>query len=80
METEQAVSEFDYANKVFDLLINQMQPGSEFVLIEKVRPENRVAFIETVKLFIDCDYGRHLGGFYIEFSNDYSKIKKFNYF
>lgn len=33
-------------------------------------------FIEVIKDFIDYDNGRHLG-FYIEFNNDYTKIKKF---
>lgn len=80
MEVEKEIDELDYANKVFALLIYEMKDGDVFMINQKVHPDNRVKFIETVKLFIECDYGRHLGGYYIEFSNDYSKIKKFNYF
>lgn len=79
METAEELENVDYANRVFKLII-EMKPGDTFSINEKVHPKNRVKFIDTVKLFIECDYGRHLGGYYIEFSNDYSKIKKFNYF
>lgn len=79
METLNEINEVDYANRVFKLIID-LKAGETFSINEKVHPKNRVRFIETVKLFIECDYGRHLGNYYVEFSNDYSKIKKFNYF
>lgn len=80
MEVDKEIDELDYANKVFALLINEMKPGDVFIINQKVHPDNRVRFIETVKLFIECDYGRHLGGYFIEFSSDYDKIRKVNYF
>lgn len=79
MDAATQIDEVDYANRVFKLII-EMQPGAHFSIIEKVHPDNRVLFIETVKLFIECDYGRHLGGYYIEFSSDYEQIRKQNYF
>lgn len=80
MQLQEEIDEIDYSNKVFSLLINKMQPGDNFVISENVHPDNRARFIQTVKLFIECDYGRHLGGYYIEFNNDYSKIRKLKYF
>lgn len=51
---------------------------AEINIQEQVKPENREQFIETVKLFIDFDYGRK-DGFYLEFSNDYTKCRKLPY-
>lgn len=79
METPAEIDNVDYANKVFKLIID-MKAGQIFSITENVRPDNRVRFIETVKLFIECDYGRHLGGYYIEFDSAYSKIRKQKYF
>lgn len=79
METTVEIGDIDYSNKVFKLIID-MKPGESFIINLNVHPKNRVRFIETVKLFIECDYGRHLGGYYIEFNSDYSKIRKQNYF
>lgn len=72
--------ELEYADKVFKLLISDMRHGQEFDIIKHVQEHNRETFIETVKLFIQSDYGRHLGNFYIEFNNTYTKLRKLNYF
>lgn len=50
----------------------------EYLIEEKVSEENRPAFIEIVKEYIRYDFGRAFG-FYIEFSNDYKKIRKVKY-
>lgn len=59
--------------KLYDLV-----PYEPYELAKNVRPENMPVFIATVKRFIDADYGRPLG-FYIEFDDSYSFIKKKNY-
>ena len=51
----------------------EMDPGSDFIIAEKVRPENIEAFIQEVKDFIDLDYTKE---YYIEFSSDYKKVRK----
>ncbi len=66
--------EITYQDKVYDMIL-KMEMGEVFVTAEKVAPDNREKFINIVKSFIDADNGRHLG-FYMTFSNDYSKIKK----
>jgi hypothetical protein len=63
----------DYNDKVWGLLIS-MNVGDEFNIIEKVAPERRQKFIEIVKGYIDHDCSDLT---YIEFNNEYTKIKKY---
>ena len=63
----------DYNDKVWGLLIS-MNVGDEFNIIEKVAPERRKKFIEIVKGYIDHDCSDLT---YIEFNNEYTKIKKY---
>ena len=63
----------DYNDKVWGLLIS-MNVGDEFNIIEKVAPERRQNFIEIVKNYIDHDFSDLT---YIEFNNEYTKIKKY---
>jgi hypothetical protein len=63
----------DYNDKVWGLLIS-MNVGDEFNIIEKVAPERRQNFIEIVKSYIDHDCSDLT---YIEFNNEYTKIKKY---
>lgn len=56
----------------------QMPIKGEILIEQMVRPENRKHFEDVVKLFIDFDYGRK-HGFYLEFSNDYTKVRKLQY-
>ena len=63
----------DYNDKVWGLLIS-MNVGDEFNIIEKVAPERRQKFIEIVKSYIDHDCSDLT---YIEFNNEYTKIKKY---
>ena len=63
----------DYNDKVWGLLIS-MNVGDEFNIIEKVAPERRQKFIEIVKSYIDHDCSDVT---YIEFNNEYTKIKKY---
>jgi hypothetical protein len=63
----------DYNDKVWGLLIS-MNVGDEFNIIEKVAPERRQKFIEIVKNYIDHDCSDLT---YIEFNNEYTKIKKY---
>jgi hypothetical protein len=63
----------DYNDKVWGLLIS-MNVGDEFNIIEKVAPDRRQKFIEIVKGYIDHDCSDLT---YIEFNNDYIKIKKY---
>jgi hypothetical protein len=58
---------------VWGLLIS-MNVGDEFNIIEKVAPERRQKFIEIVKSYIDHDCSDLT---YIEFNNEYTKIKKY---
>lgn len=64
-------------DKIFSRLYD-MEPYKPYEIAKKVSQENIPVFIATVKRFIDADYGRHLG-FYIEFDDTYSFIKKKNY-
>lgn len=63
----------DYELKVWGLL-NIIEVGDEFNIIEKVAPERRQKFIEIVKNYIDHDCSDLT---YIEFNNEYTKIKKY---
>ena len=63
----------DYNDKVWGLLIS-MNVGDEFNIIEKVAPERRQKFIEIVKGYIDHECSDDT---YIEFNNEYTKIKKY---
>ena len=63
----------DYNDKVWGLLIS-MNVGDEFNIIEKVAPERRQKFIEIVKNYIDHESSDDT---YIEFNNEYTKIKKY---
>ena len=63
----------DYKAKVWGLLIS-MNVSDEFNIIDKVAPERREKFIEIVKNFIDHDCSDLT---YIEFNNEYTKIKKY---
>lgn len=63
----------DYNDKVWGLLIS-MNVGDEFNIIEKVAPDRRQKFIEIVKSYIDHESS---DGTYIEFNNEYTKIKKY---
>ena len=63
----------DYNDKVWGLLIS-MNVGDEFNIIEKVAPERRQKFIEIVKNYIDHESSDNT---YIEFNNEYTKIKKY---
>ena len=65
--------DMDYNNKVWELLIS-MNVGDEFNIIEKVAPDRRQKFIEIVKSYIDHDCSDLT---YIEFNNEYTKIKKY---
>jgi hypothetical protein len=55
-------------------LLNIIEVGAEFNIIEKVAPERRQKFIEIVKGYIDHDCSDDT---YIEFNNEYKKIKKY---
>lgn len=63
----------DYKLKVWGLL-NIIEVGDEFNIIEKVAPERRQKFIEIVKNYIDHESSHET---YIEFNNEYTKIKKY---
>jgi len=63
----------DYELKVWGLLVS-MQVGEEFNIIEKVAPERREKFIEVVKDYMDHYCSDNT---YIEFNNEYTKIKKY---
>ena len=62
-----------YELKVWGLL-NIIEVGDEFNIIEKVAPERRQKFIEIVKNYIDHECSDET---YIEFNNEYTKIKKY---
>ena len=67
------LQDLDYNDKVWGLLIS-MNVGDEFNIIEKVAPDRRQKFIEIVKSYIDHDCSDLT---YIEFNNEYTKIKKY---
>lgn len=56
----------------------KMPMRGEVDLGTQVKPENRDQFIEVVKLFCDLDYGRK-NGFYLEFNNSYTLVRKIPY-
>lgn len=57
------------------MMLYQLPVGGVFELKKHVRTDRTEKFIEIVKTYIDRNVG-HSGGWYIEFSNDYKKIKK----
>ena len=63
----------DYELKVWGLL-NIIEVGIDFNIIEKVAPERRQKFIEIVKSYIDHESSDNT---YIELNNEYTKIKKY---
>jgi len=69
-------SDLTYADRIGILLLS-LKEDQEFIISEKVRPENVELFIDIVKSYIDRSFG-NMEGFYIEFSNDYKKIRKFS--
>lgn len=66
-----------FEDRVFNMLY-KLVPYAAYEIKKNVRPENQDRFVRTVKMFIDSDYGRSQG-FYIEFDDSYSFIKKKNY-
>lgn len=66
-----------YSDRVFQLLL-EIRVGKPLVLSEVVKPENMERFKDIAKFFIRNDVGR-TRGFYIEFTNDYSALRKFTY-
>jgi len=52
---------------------SEIPQGEAFDIHQKVKPENRTAFIETVKELIQEDL---MPLHYLEFSCDYSQLKK----
>lgn len=75
MEVSQIESTLSYTDRVFNLILD-MPCDHYFDLTKNVAPENMEKFIDSVKLFINYDYGRQFG-FVIDFSGDYSRLKKF---
>lgn len=61
-----------YTDKVYAFLL-KFQRGDIFIIEEKVKPENRQAFISAVKRYIDdqTDMDNQ-----VEFNNDYTKLRK----
>lgn len=58
-------------DKAFTILLSF---DGEINLSERItNPDRRKDFIEIAKEFIDCDFSKD---FYLEFSSDYSKIRK----
>lgn len=51
----------------------ELPVGQVYDIHEKVKPENRKVFIETSKQLIDEDL---MPEHYMEFSDDYSQLKK----
>lgn len=67
--------EVTYGDKIFQHLID-MKVGDEFLIEKNVHPSNREKFVDVIKSFIASNRGSFYG-FYVEFSNDHSKIRKF---
>lgn len=59
--------------KIFDYL--DKLPACVIEVKKLCKPENRDKFIEVVKSYIDEKGSRN--GYVVEFSGDYSKIRKF---
>lgn len=68
------MAQIDYFGECCDKF-DKMPMRAEINIETQVKPENKDLFIETVKLFIDLDYAKEKG-YYLEFSNDYSKCRK----
>ena len=72
----------EYSDRVYGYLQKmKFDVAQEIDMLPDSIMPNQIAkayFIAIVKDFIDFDNGRHLG-FYISFSNDYQRIKKFHY-
>lgn len=66
-----------YFDKIWNAL-NDLPIRGEIIISEKVAPENRENFTDAVKFFIECDYGKK-DGYYIEFTSDFLKVRKFSY-
>lgn len=60
-----------WEDKIYKFL-NEMKPGCSIKINDVCRSENREKFIELVKEYID----NHPYGNGIEFSTDYSQIRK----
>lgn len=60
-----------WEDKIYKWL-DELKPGCSIKIINVCRSENQEKFIELVKEYID----NHHYGNGIEFSNDYSQIKK----
>lgn len=67
----------EIVNKIYGFLF-QLPTETPCSFIEKLDKEKVPVFIEIVKHFIRNDFGRYWG-FYIEFNNNYSAIRKFTY-
>ncbi len=66
--------EFEYEDKVGKAMLAIPLNGI-FDLTKNVAPERMARFIETVKYYIDHEWGWG-DGWELEFNNDYTKIKK----
>ena len=64
-----------YRDRVYGLF-NSLPFDEPYIIANRISPENQTAFKVIVAYFIRWSEGDHLG-FRIEFSNDFSKIKKF---
>jgi len=65
----------NYANKVFTFLNNMLI--EEWYTIDRfVKKENQKDFVEVVKFYIQMHPNKIPAGNGIEFSNDYTKIRK----
>lgn len=62
-----------YTDKVFKKLF---ELDGELIIKDSVKPENRAQFIDCVKCFIRIDPSDK---FYIEFSSDYTTLRKLYY-
>jgi hypothetical protein len=61
-------------DKIYGMLL-MLTFDEHFSIEEKVKPENREQFIQIVKEFINCDFGKAYN-FIIEFSSDYKTLRK----
>ena len=68
------VADYTYENKVGGMLW-ELGIGQIFLIGKFVRPANLERFVATVKWYIDRRFGA-VEGWQIEFSNDYSKVRK----
>jgi len=63
----------DYEKKIWQLCVS-LEVGKVFDIKVYVAPQRREKFIEIVKSYIDH---KNSDGTYIEFNNEYTKIKKY---